>query len=123
MKASRDMLEDRLQNYEESLAGLTSFVNELKTMTDKYGTDQEQFEEDLIEAKHNIKFYELQIQTIKQELGGPAASGPARPAGGTKPPSVAKPGISSFIFSSIGFIAGALFGSRLKARKDGVDAD
>ena len=113
MKASREMLEGELENYQESLDGLNSFVKELKTMTAKHGTDPQHFEEDLREAQHNISFYEGEIVRIKKEIGGPGKPGPTQPRVGP-----AKPGLTSLIFSSIGFIAGTLFGSRLKSRKD-----
>jgi len=113
MKASREMLEDQLENYQESLRGLSSYVKELKTMTAKHGTDPPQFEDDLREAQHNVGFYEAEIVRIKKEVGGPARPGPTQP--GVHP---YRPGITSLIFSSIGFIAGTLFGSTLKSRKD-----
>jgi hypothetical protein len=105
------LLEENLEDYQQSLAGLKSFVKELKTMTTKHGTDPQHFEEDLREAEHT--FYEAEIVRVKKEIGGPARPGPTQPGVGPS-----RPGITSLIFSSIGFIAGTLFGSTLKSRKD-----
>jgi len=54
MKATREMLEDRLVSCQEELKGFSSYVKELKAMTAKHGTDQTQVEDDLREAEHNI---------------------------------------------------------------------
>lgn len=117
MKASREMLEDELENYQENLGGLNSYVKELKNMTAKHGTDPQHFEEDLGEAQHNISFYEAEIVRIKKLIGGPKRPGPTQPKVGPT-----KPGITSLIFSSIGFVAGTLFGSTLRSRKNNEDS-
>lgn len=110
MKVSREILEDRLQSYEGELKSLRSYLTELKAVTTKHGTDRAHFEEDLIEAEHNIGFYEGEIAAVKAELG-------ESPGGGPRLPKIPKQGVSSIIFSSVGFIAGILFGSKLKSRK------
>ncbi|HEV7473095.1 MAG TPA: hypothetical protein VGN90_03535 [Pyrinomonadaceae bacterium] len=115
MKTNREVLEDRLEDDEEQLKGLKSFVTELKAMTAKNGTDEAQFEEDLREAEHNIKFYDGEITRVKKEIADSPKDKPHRP-GGTYEPKSPKPGISSIIFSSIGFVAGTLFGSILGSR-------
>ena len=117
MKASHEMLEDQLENYQESLGELGSYVKELKTMTARYGTDKQHFEDDLREAQHNISFYEAEIARLKKEIGEPKRPGPTQPRVGPT-----KPGITSLIFSSIGFIAGTLFGSTLRSRKGNEDS-
>ena len=86
MKASREMLEDVLENYQESLRGLNSYVKELKTMTAKHGTDRQHFEDDLREAQHNMSFYEAEIVRIKKEIGGSARPGPTQPRVGPPKP-------------------------------------
>lgn len=122
MKVNREVLEDQLQDYEEQLKGLNSFLKELGTVTAKHGTSKEQFIDDVVEAEHNIKYYEAQIAGVKEELGKSENTIPPQ-AGGTPGPWIPKPGISSIIFSSIGFIAGAFFGSKRTARKAGKDSD
>ncbi len=104
MKANMEILEDELESYEKELKGLSSYLQELKTTTANFGTDAAQYEVDKIEAEHNIKYYQAQIEDIKRQTGESAD---------TKP----KQGISSVLFSALGFVAGALFGSRLKSRK------
>jgi hypothetical protein len=117
MNTSNDTLEDRLEEYEDTLKGLTSYVKELQTMTAAKGTDKEQYEEDLMEATHNIKFYQDEIAGIKSAIGKsgkPAGGRPHLGGGSTAGPGK---GITSVIFSSVGFIVGAVLGSRLKSRK------
>ena len=117
MKASREVLEDHLKNQQEGLNSLRSYVTELKAMTAKYGTDAGQFEEDLREAEHNIAFYEARVTILKSEIDA-SESGKPTQTGETPAPQGYSRGLSSVVFSSLGFIAGALFGSKIKSRKD-----
>jgi uncharacterized protein len=66
MKADHEILEAELKDYEEQLRGLHSYVKELKDKTVKHSTQKEQFEEDLVEAENNIKYYEGEIARIKE---------------------------------------------------------
>ena len=117
MKASREILEDRLKGRQDELNSLRSYVTELKAMTARYGTDPAQFEDDVREAEHNITYYEAQCTGLESEIATCASSKPTQ-TGGSRAPQSLRPGISSVIFSSIGFVAGALLGSRVKSRKD-----
>ena len=120
MKAKRDVLEDQLQEYEQQVRELKSYIKELKDQAARHGTEKSQYEMDLIEAEHNIKYYEGEIARIMKELGG--ARGGGRPQAGTILPRTARQGIGSFVFSSIGFIAGAVLGSKMKSKnKDRPD--
>ena len=65
MEASHEMLEAKLKNYEEKLRGFNSYIKELKEMTAQHGTQKEHFAEDLMEAHHNIEYYEDEIARIK----------------------------------------------------------
>jgi hypothetical protein len=122
MKPIKETLEDELEDYEDKLKGSTSFLQELKTTTTKLATEPAQYEEDQHEAEHNIKFYEAEIARLKKEVGEPGKPAPPKPEPG-KPvlggvlPQTPRQGIGSVIFSSIGFVVGALLGSRLKSRK------
>ncbi len=115
MKANRAVLEDQLEKYEEELRDVSSYATELKATTARLGTDPVQFQEDLNEAEHNIKFYEGEIALIKKALGG--RPGP-KPSPHPIPSHTPKPGLGSVIASSISFIVGALLGSKLRSRKD-----
>ena len=57
MKADREILEDMLERNERELQGLRSYLAELKKRTEEHGTDSAHFEEDLLEAEHNISYY------------------------------------------------------------------
>jgi hypothetical protein len=122
MNANRDMLENQLEKYEAQLKSLKSYIKELNDMTAKYGTDREQFEVDLAEAENDAGYYEGEIARVKKELGGldkaPGTGGGAD----TVLPHTAKQGVGSLLFSSIGFVVGALLGSRLKSRRSGQDS-
>lgn len=118
MKDDREMLEDQLSQYESRLRGLKSFVKELQARTAEHGTDGEHFEMDLLEAEHNIKYYEEAIAHLKGETGKPAKSERPQSEPDTILPRTAKQCISSFVFSSVSFVAGAILGSKLKSRSD-----
>jgi uncharacterized protein len=66
MKANHEMLEELSKDYEGQLRGLKSYVKELKDKTAEHGTQREHFEEDLMEAEHNIKHYEAEIARIRE---------------------------------------------------------
>ena len=123
MKASREMLEQQLEKHEEKLRGFRSYIEELNDMTAKFGTPREQFEEDSMEARQNIKYYEGEIARVKQEIEElPEAGRPQTGADAILPQTV-KQGIGSLILSSISFVAGALIGSRLKSRRSSEDRE
>ncbi len=118
MKAKRDVLEDQMQEYEQEVIGLKSFIKELSDTAAKYGTEKSEYEIDLIEAEHNVKYYEAEIARIRKELGGLRGGGHYQ--AGTILPRTARQGVGSFVFTAIGFIAGAVLGSMLKSKsKDG----
>jgi septal ring factor EnvC (AmiA/AmiB activator) len=121
MKPDRGMLERQLETNEQKLKGLKSYLKELDAMCAKHGTEKDDCGDDVIEAEHNIKYYESEIARIKEEMGKlPKKSYPTT---GTDSilPQTRKQGIGSVIFSSIGFIAGAIFGSKVKSRGQNRD--
>lgn len=122
MKVNRAMLENQLERYETQLRGMSSFIKELNDKVAEYGTDKSQVEEDLIEADNNVKYYEGEIARIKKEMGGADKAPPAQKAADSVLPRTAKQGLGSLILSAIGFAAGTLFGSKMKARQAGKDA-
>ncbi|HEX8921879.1 MAG TPA: hypothetical protein VF766_10405 [Pyrinomonadaceae bacterium] len=120
MKVNREILEDQLDRNEAQLKSLTSFLKELNDRVAEHGTDKAQVEEDLHEAEHNIKYYESEIAQIKKELGGKSDKGSSpQKTPDSVLPRTAKQGLGSLILSSISFVAGALFGSKLKAKQAG----
>jgi hypothetical protein len=124
MSVSRDTLEDQLQNYEMQLKCLKSYLKELNHMTTKHGTDKEHFEQDLIEAEHNIKYYGGEIARVKDELRALGkGSGTGGGGGGASAmlPQTVKQGVGSLILSTISFGVGTLLGSKLKSRRGGKD--
>lgn len=129
MNTDRDTLEDQLQECEQKLGGFKSFIKELTDRAAEHGTDDEHFEEDLHEAKHNVEYYEGAVARIKAELkehgGSPRPKGGVpRPGGGGGSilPRPSKPTIESLIISSISFVAGAFLGSKMKSRREDKDA-
>lgn len=122
MNDTREMMEDRLEDFEMQLRGLNSFLKELKDRTAEHATDKEHFEEDLLEAEHNVKYYESEIARLKKELGGSYKGADTRTVPDSVLPRTAKQGIGSFVLSSISFISGAVLGSKLKARQGSKDA-
>jgi hypothetical protein len=121
MKPDRGMLERQLETNEQKLKGLKSFIKELDAMTAKHGTDKEHFGEDLTEAEHNIKYYESEVARIKQEIGKLPKKSPTQTGTDSILPQTPKQGVGSLIFSSIGFVVGAIFGSKVKSRGQNKD--
>ncbi|MDT4895180.1 MAG: hypothetical protein QOH25_257 [Acidobacteriota bacterium] len=122
MKDNREMLEDQLENFETQLRSLNSYLKELKDKTAEHGTDRAQFEEDLIEAENNVKYYEGEIARLKKEVGKSDQGAGTRTVADSILPRTAKQGIGSFVLSAISFVSGALLGSKLKARQASKDA-
>jgi uncharacterized protein YegP (UPF0339 family) len=69
VKDNHDKLEEQLKDYEGQLRGLNSYVKELRDRADAHSTPGEHFHMDLIEAEHNIKYYEGEIARIKELMG------------------------------------------------------
>lgn len=103
MKVTRQMLEGQLENNEQKLKGLRSSLTELNAMTANHATDKEHFQQDLMEAEHNISFYEGEVARLKQEIGKLPKEG--RPTADNILPHTAKQGIGPLLFSSIGLQA------------------
>lgn len=127
MNVNRDILEDQLQDYEAQLKSLNSYIKELKHQTDKHGTDEDHYETNLMEAEHNVKYYEEEIARLKNEIGhkgkgGGGGGGGGRGGGGVVLPPKVKQGLIPVILSSVSFVAGALLGSKLKSRRGDKDA-
>jgi hypothetical protein len=127
MNVNSDTLEDQLQDYEEQLQSLNSYIKALNDQAAKHGTDKAIYEEDLMEAEHNVKYYEGEIARLKKEIGEAGKGGGGYGGGGygggkvVLPPKV-KQGLVPVIISSISFLAGTLLGSKLKSRRGDKDA-
>lgn len=121
MKPNREILEQQLEEHAEKLRGFKSYIKELKDMTAKHGTEKEHFNEDLMEAEHNVTYYEADMARIKHEIGKLPEGEPTQTGGGTILPQTAKQGIGAFILTSIGFVAGVILGTRLNSRRSSED--
>lgn len=66
MDTNREMLDDQLESYEAQLRSLNSYIKELNNKTAKHGTEKALFEQDLMEAEHNVKYYEGEIARIRE---------------------------------------------------------
>lgn len=112
MQPSRESLEQALESYGEKLRGFNSFIKELNAMTAKHGTDKAQFEEDLMEAAQNVKYYAGEIAQVKSQLGKlPKAERP-QPLKGASPLTA---NIGPFTLAAISFVVGAILGATLKS--------
>lgn len=116
MKPSRGMLEGQLAEYEEQLRSLRSYIKELKDRTAEHGTSEEHFGADLMEAEHNVQYYESEVARIRGEMSATPKAERAPSGAYGMLPSTTRQGIGSLILTAIGFIAGALIGSRLNSR-------
>ena len=123
MNVNRDTLEEQSEDYEAQLRSLNSYIEELKRQTHKHGTDEEHYETDLLEAGHNVKYYEDEIARLKNEIGHKGeGGGGGRGGGGVVLSPKVKQGLVPVFLSSISFVAGALVGSKLRARRGDKDA-
>jgi hypothetical protein len=129
MDANRESLEDQLERHESQLKSLKSYRKELNDMTAKHGTERAEFESDLFEVEHNVKYYEGEVARIKSELKEIGEYAPDK--GGARPPYGApdtvlprtmKQGVGSLLFSAISFAAGMLLGSKLNSRPQSRNA-
>lgn len=120
MNDIRDALEDRLQDYEARLGGLKSFVRELNDRAAEHGTDREHFAEDLLEAEHNVTFYESEAARLRDEIKkhGGGGSKPGRKGTGIGPVIKSKTGVGALIVAAL---AGVLVAFSLKSRRGGRD--
>lgn len=121
MNTNRDTLEDQLQDYEAQLKSLNSYITELKHQTGKHDTDEEHYETDLLEAEHNVTYYEEEIARLKKEIRrsgkGGGSGGGGRGSGGVVWPPKVEQGLVPVLLSSICFVAGVLIGSKLRSRR------
>ncbi len=101
---SRAVLEDHLESYQQKLRSLNSYVKELNDRAAEHGTDPAIFEADLLEAQHNVAYYEAEVARIKGELGG---------ARGVLAGVPIKQGVGALALSALCFAAGVLVGARL----------
>jgi hypothetical protein len=122
MNKKRLTLEGQLEDYEGKLKGLRSYIKELTERTKESGTDSEQFETDLMEAQHNIKYYEGEIALIKEELAeeDKTTGTPDEPT--TVLQQILKPDIGTLILASVSFVAGAILASQLSSRSGSKDS-
>jgi len=118
MKNHREILEDRLEDNSSKLDSTSSYIEELKRTTSQLGTDPTIFAEDLMEAEHNAHYYQAEIDRLKKEI---AASPATTPGSSSKPGNVSRPGLLALALSPIGFLLGALLGSKLKTRRSDKD--
>lgn len=122
METTREMLEEQLEDFEVQHRGMHAYIEELKKMTAKHGTEESQFADDLMEAEHNVKYYHDEIKRVKREL---ANCDEPRQHGGEAQcglPHTAKQGITSAAIAAVSFAAGALVGSKFKSRGGRRDA-
>ena len=108
MKTPLSILEEQLEDYTTQSSRLTAYIAELKQTTEKHDTDRAHFEDDLMEAEHNLTFYTAEIARLKKEI-----SNSTEPRVGK----IGRPGILSLVLSPISFIAGALLGSKLSRNR------
>ena len=124
MNETRDFLEDEAERYETHLKSLKSFIQTLKETAAKHGTDEAALEGDLIEAEHNISYYEGELGRIREELRGRGHRGggyvaPRPPVYDSVIPRTPRQGAGALILASLGMLAGVLIGSQLASRKRG----
>lgn len=117
MTLTRDQLEDQASEYQTRLSGLRSYVEELREMASRHGTDESLLQEDLHEAEHNVSFYEAQLARVRKELRSAPSGGGWPDEGGSLLSLVGKQGVGAVALVSLGFAAGVVVGRLLYPRK------
>jgi hypothetical protein len=117
MDTTREMLEEQLETSERKLQETSSFIKELKARTAEYGTDKDHYTEDLMEAEHNVKYYESEITRLKDEIGGAPQGTGGQAAADNILPQTMKQGLGSFMIASLSFVGGVLLGANMKSRR------
>lgn len=122
MNKNHRTLENMVEDYELQMKGLNSYIKELTDRTKEHGTDSEHFEVDLMEAQHNVKYYEGEIAHIKKELSeaDKTTGTPDDPT--TVLQQILKPDIGTLILASVSFVAGAILASQLSSRLGSKDS-
>jgi uncharacterized protein YegP (UPF0339 family) len=82
MTDTRGMLEEQLESYGEKLRGLNSYIKELDGMIAKHGTVRDSCEEDLMEARQNVEYYDGEIRRIRELMEKEPGSTTYQEAGG-----------------------------------------
>ena len=120
MKPTRELLEDHAGKCETELKRLKSFVRELEETAARHGTDEGVLEEDLAEARHNISYYEAELERARSETGGDEGFESApRPGQDSILPRTPRQGAGALILASISLVAGLIIGSQLTSRGGG----
>ena len=68
MKGQRAILKRQRAECKEKLSEQRAYLKELEGMCKTHGTESSVVEAEVTEAKHNIKYYETQIEQLKQQL-------------------------------------------------------
>jgi hypothetical protein len=118
MGANRGTPDDRLGDYEQRLQGLKSYITELKARAAEHGTDSVHYEEDLLEAEHNLTFYEGEIARIKGTGGGGGGGSSLGGVLGGALPQTLNQSVGTLVLAALCFTAGVLIGSRLLSGRD-----
>jgi hypothetical protein len=122
MNNNPDLLKDELDDYQEQLKSIKSYITELNDMTERHGIDSSLVEEDLLKAENNHKYYTAEVARIKGELGQSGITPRLRAAARAVLPQTVKQGVGALLFPSISFLAGAFLGALLQSRRDSKGA-
>lgn len=68
MNENSEILQTQLEKYEAQLKCFKSYIRELNDRTAEHGTEREHFETDLLEAEHNVKYYEAEIALVREQI-------------------------------------------------------
>ena len=69
MKNQRKLLKRQRAEFKEKVRGLRLYLEELNGMCKAHGTERCVVEADAMKAEHDITYYEMQIEHIKERSG------------------------------------------------------
>ncbi len=67
MKSQRKVIKRQRAEYKEKLRELRAYLTELNNMCKEHGTESSVVEADVMKAKHDIEYYETQLEHIKKK--------------------------------------------------------
>lgn len=112
MRTQRELLTEARERYAAKLEGLRAYIEALTGRVEAHDPEEAHFRDDLMRARHDAQFYADRIAWVDERL----AAGELEPLpmadAGTRP--AAEPGTVSLAWVPLAFLAGALFGSRLR---------
>lgn len=116
MNANSTLAERELAEFEEKLQNLRSYISAIKERARNHGTDYEHYDDDLMKAENDARYYESEIETLRRSAAGITEPPPPRaPLLSSLP---VKTDRDSLIQTGLAALAGLCLGLLVRSRRD-----